>query len=251
MFEIADLVATRRGGDLLGPINMALDAGRITGLIGPTGGGRRDLLDLIIGRHQPRSGDIRLSGRSLRRLAPATRVRAGIVRCRLDDPPPLPLSVAAWLQLSRQLQERSASRLLWRPAGHFEQAIMPDIRSALERFELNGCVGQRLCTLATEERRSVELARAWLHRPKLLLLEHPFRGVTASRQGHWMARLQAFADDGAALLVVDDRLSVLAQICHRVVVMTRGHVVAEDAPAVIGDDPAALEAFTGYRARAS
>lgn len=251
VLEVVDLVATRRGGDLLGPIALDLPAGSITGLIGPTGGGRRDLLDLIIGRHRARSGEIRLSGKIVNRLAPAARVRAGIVRCRLGDPPPLHMSVAEWLQLSQQLLKRSASRLLWRPAGRFEQGIMADIQAALDRFELNDCVGQSLAVLSAEDHRSVELARAWLHRPKVMLVEQPFLGLEASRHQPWLERLRTIAEDGAAILLVDDRLSVMARLCHSVVVMTRGHVVAQKTPEAIGDDPAAVEAFTGYRARAS
>lgn len=211
-------------------ISFTVDRGSVTGLIGPNGAGKSTALAMIGGFVQPSGGRIRFDGADITGMAMDARARIGLVRTfqmarvfanltTLEN-----LLVAA----PRQRGERAAGVLggkrFW--AGQ-EAQLVSDAHAMLETFSMAPKANDLAGTLSGGQKRAVEIMRALMMQPKLLLLDEPMAGLSPSLSRQLEDVLLKLADDGLSLLLVEHELESVDKLCGKVVVMAQGKVLAE------------------------
>ena len=245
LLEVAELTATRPGGDLLGPVNLTIMSETITAFVGPTGSGREDLIGLLTGIARPRSGQVVMSGQDVTALSSHQLVHAGIVTCRFDVPQHSQLALKRWLLLAQRLVTRSPFGLLRSGLGNPDMVEQNNILAVLEFIGLRNQMDERVSHLTPGNRRLASLAAALVQRPRLLIVERVFHGLNGIERRDWTAKLTQLRNEGLTLIINDDCPAWLADMSDYMVVMAHGRVMASGTPDAVGNDPAAIETFTG------
>jgi neutral amino acid transport system ATP-binding protein len=211
-------------------ISFTVERGSITGLIGPNGAGKSTALAMIGGFVQPSGGRIRFDGVDITGMAMHARARRGLVRTfqmarvfanltTLEN-----LLVAA----PRQRGERAAGvlggRRFW---GGQEAQLVSEAQAMLETFSMAPKANDLAGTLSGGQKRAVEIMRALMMQPKLLLLDEPMAGLSPSLSRELEDVLLKLAADGLSLLLVEHELESVDKLCGKVVVMAQGKVLAE------------------------
>lgn len=221
--------------------------GVITALIGPNGAGKTTLFNLLTGFDRPDSGSWSFDGRPLSGL-PAYRVaRAGMVRT-FQLPKSLTLlTVLENLKLAstQQLGERffaSMVRPLWRAQ---EENIERRADEMLARFSLDRLRDDFAGTLSGGQRKLLELARALMARPTMIMLDEPMAGVNPVLTQSLLGHIMKLRDEGMTILFVEHDMDVVMGISDWVVCMAEGQLIAEGPPGSIGSDVAVIDAYLG------
>ena len=203
-------------GDRLALDGLSLDvpAGSIFGLLGPNGSGKSTLLSLLIGRRRPAAGEIAVLGQP---LSAALRARIGIV---FQEP-----------SLDASMTVRETLDLQGRMFGLSRAEIAERTADLLDRVGLADRAGAMTPTLSGGMKRRLELARALLTRPELILLDEPTLALDPdSRQRLWQHLLEAHAA-GSTLLLATNDVHEAERYCERVALLDTGRLVAEGTPA--------------------
>lgn len=226
--------------------SLACQPGTITGLIGPNGAGKSTVLGAIAGSVPVTSGVITLAGRRLNGLPEYRRSRLGLARTFQIAGVCPSLTVLENVMLGR-VDERSESFLaaligrgVW---GHPERSAAQGARELLDRFGLAGLENKKGGELSGGQRRLVEVMRALMSQPKLLLLDEPMAGISPELAKTVGRHLVTLADEGIAVLMVEHELRVVDEICSRVVVMAQGQVLAAGSMTEIRSNREVLAAY--------
>ena len=222
--------------------------GTITGLIGPNGAGKSTVVNLISGRTRPTSGSVRFDGAEVAGRRPHEVARHGIVRTFqqanvfggltvLEN-----LLVGARPWRGERLAAALAPRRVW--SGR-EAELIERAWDLLRRFGLTAIANDRAAALSGGQRRLVELMRALMGDPKLLLLDEPMAGVSPALAQSVAAQLEELRDSGMTMLMVEHELRLVERLCDPVVVMAQGKVLAEGAMAQLRTDQAVIDAYLG------
>jgi len=224
----SDLVVVRdasfRYGEQLAldRVSFAARGGELVGLIGPNGAGKSTLVRLVAGLSSPSAGSVRLSG-----LDPATAPRREVARvCALvPQEPPVhwPFTVREAVMMGRAPRQN-----LFAVAGPLDKGA---VQGALEACELLHLADRRLDALSGGERRRVFFARALAQEPRVLLLDEATAFLDLAHQVAAMRMAEVAARAGLCVVAVLHDLNLAAASCDRLVVLSRGRVVAEGRPA--------------------
>lgn len=212
--EIRDLVYAYGERRALDGLSLSAPAGAIFGLLGPNGSGKSTLLSMLIGRRKPDSGEVRVLGEA---LAPKLRARMGIV---FQEP-----------SLDPGMTVRETMHLQGRMFGLSRAATGERTSALLARVGLDERAASMTATLSGGMKRRLELARALLTEPALLLLDEPTLALDLdSRQNLWQHLLEANAH-GTTLLLATNDVHEAERYCHTVTLLDQGRVVAHGTPA--------------------
>jgi ABC-type branched-subunit amino acid transport system ATPase component len=222
--------------------------GTITGLIGPNGAGKSTVINLISGRTRPARGSVLFGGAEIVGQRPHEVARHGIVRTfqqanvfgGLTVLENLLVGVPPWR--GESITAALGPKRAWsgREAEHVALA-----RDLLRRFGLEAMANEYAKTLSGGQRRLVELMRALMARPRLLLLDEPMAGVSPSLALSIADRLLELRDEGMTMLMVEHELRLVEKLCEPVVVMARGRVLAEGSMAELQSNPEVVDAYLG------
>lgn len=217
--------------EALAGVSLEVAEGEVVGLIGPNGAGKSTLLDAVSGLAPLRSGQITFRGIEITGRTQTAIARVGVARTfqspRLFDRMTVLANVLA-AQHTLPPPLRRSERIM----ELVERAGLAERRDALSG------------SLTPGERRRVELARALAREPALLLLDEPCGGMTSAESAE-MAALIQWGLRGAAVVIVEHKLTVISRLCSRVVVLHLGTIIAEGTPAAIRDHPEVVEAYLG------
>jgi neutral amino acid transport system ATP-binding protein len=204
--------------------------GHITGLIGPNGAGKSTLIAVIGGALKPEGGSITFDGDDITGM-PAHRVaRHGLIRTFqlsaefsrltvLEN-----LLVAARVQKGESLFGAELGRLYWGPD---EAALVDVARDVLDRFSMTAKENELAGNLSGGQKRLLEIMRALMATPKMLLLDEPFAGVNPTLAREIEQYLLDLRDEGLSMIMVEHELAVVERLCEPVVVMAQGKVISE------------------------
>ncbi len=203
---------------------------RVTGLIGPNGAGKSTLLGIIAGAIQADSGIIEFDGADVTEHPAHRMARLGLIRTFqlsaefskltvLEN-----LLVAAPAQKGESLLGAELGRLYW---GHDEDRLVARARDVLERFAMSPKENELAGNLSGGQKRLLEIMRALMAHPKLLLLDEPFAGVNPTLAREIERYLLDLRDEGLSMIMVEHELGVVERLCDPVVVMAQGKVIAE------------------------
>jgi neutral amino acid transport system ATP-binding protein len=227
-------------------VSFSATSGRITGLIGPNGAGKSTALAIVAGSLKPSAGSVFFMGRNVTGMPSYRLARLGIARTfqMVGDFDRLTvlenLLVAAPRQRGERIREIYSLRRSWRQQ---EAAMVERARGLLARFELsnseNTCAGE----LSGGQRRLMELARALMADPTLLLLDEPMAGVNPRLMHQLGEHLLSLARSGLAIVLVEHELRLIEQVCDHVVVLAQGRVIGTGSMAEVRQIDEVLEAY--------
>mgnify|MGYP006279730975 CR=1 FL=1 len=229
-----------------------VEAGTITGLIGPNGAGKSTTFDCLTGFHEPDGGHVVFDGEDVTGMAPYAVADRGLVRTFQIARELGGMTVLENLMLAPRGQRgesalRSVLPGAWGRGGVREQetALRERVWATLDRFDLDHLAREPAANLSGGQLKLLELARALLVDPTMLLLDEPFAGVNPTLERRLLDRLHALRDDGLTMLLVEHDVELVMAHCDRVIVMHRGDVLAEGPPEEVRDDARVIEAYLG------
>ena len=250
LLEISDLTRSYYGVHALRGVDLTVQAGRITGLIGPNGAGKTTLFNCISGMVPPDAGSIRFDGTPITGWRPDRVTAAGLVRSFqiARGFPRLTVLENLLLYGPHQPGERILPALLHTPAARRREAALRDrARIIAQRLNLTHVLHHPAAALSGGQKKLLEIGRALMAEPKLLLLDEPVAGVNPALIREIGTHLRALCDDGIAILLIEHHLDTIAELCDPVIVMAEGRHLREGSFATIANDPAVQEAYMGRR----
>jgi branched-chain amino acid transport system ATP-binding protein len=227
--------------------HLEVQRGAITALIGPNGAGKTTLFNLLTGFDQPDSGSWRFAGRDLSGVPAHKVAHHGMVRTFQLTKSLALLTVMENMKLggTGQRGEKFWSGLvrpLWREQ---EKGIEARAEALLERFKLSHVRDEFAGALSGGQRKLLEMARALMVEPDLVMLDEPMAGVNPALKQSLLAHVKQLRADGMTVLFVEHDMDVVYDISDWVVVLAQGRIIAEGPPAVIGANPKVIDAYLG------
>lgn len=248
LLQVRGLYRAYGGVTAVQDLSFALFPGRILGMIGPNGSGKTTAVNLLSGMDRPDRGEILLSdaseggkGKELSRLPLEQRARSGLQRCFQTPAFPPGLTVADCLELALTAPSRLQS------AGHLsgQQERSERISACLQRLELLEERHRLPGDLPAPLLRRLDLARAVIVRPRLLLLDEPAAGLPPADIALLRRIVQEEAARGCAILLIDHNMAFLSSLADALICLDQGQCLAEGSPREVLQDPAVQKAYFG------
>lgn len=239
---------TKRFGGLtaLNEVSLGIARGGITGVIGPNGAGKTTLFNLITGAYVPTSGTVTLEDRPIGGLRPFRIARRGIARTFQNIRLFRSMTVWEHLFVAQPVRHWSAAVL---PVAWSGAAALDRARQALDLFRLAEFRDRLAVTLPYGVQRRVEIARALMAEPALLLLDEPVAGMNAEEAEDLRMLLRELARTGATtILLIEHDMPFVMGLCDHLYVLDFGSLIAQGPPEAVRRDEAVLDAYLGREA---
>ncbi len=242
---LADVSKRFGGVKALDGVSLSGEAGQVHGLIGPNGAGKSTLISCITGVNRIDGGTILLDGQAVQALAPHRRARLGIARTfqkiRLAQELSVYENVAVGL---------SATRIV---TGGWPRALQPlsaapiaeRVHAALDATGLSELADTVVASLPYGRRHFVELARALVSEPAVVLLDEPATGLTDAERDRLSTLVRDTARRGALVVLVEHDLALVGRLCDQVTVIEYGRPIFAGTPAAAQRDAAVVRAYLG------
>jgi branched-chain amino acid transport system ATP-binding protein len=245
---VADGVHRQFGGLVAVDVeHVEIPRNAITALIGPNGAGKTTFFNLLTGFDQPDKGSWSFNGKSLAKLAAYKVARRGLIRTfQLTKALGL-LTVMDNMKLGSTEQsgeKLSASMFpfLWKKK---EIEIEAKALEILTRFKLDTKRDDFAASLSGGQRKLLEMARALMTNPELVMLDEPMAGVNPALTQSLLDHILNLKKEGMTVLFVEHDMQMVRHIADWVIVMAEGKVVAEGAPDEVMKNPAVIDAYLG------
>jgi branched-chain amino acid transport system ATP-binding protein len=227
--------------------HLEVQRGSITALIGPNGAGKTTLFNLLTGFDTPDTGEWMFDSKNLKKVVAHKTASLGMVRTFQLTKSLTKLSVIENMKLgaTHQMGEKWWNGLL--PFRYRKQEAIIERRAdeLLKRFKLDHMRDQYAGTLSGGQRKLLEMARALMTNPRLVMLDEPMAGVNPALKQSLNEHIRGLRDDGMTVLFVEHDMDMVHDISDWVVVMAEGRIIAEGTPEQISSNPAVIEAYLG------
>jgi branched-chain amino acid transport system ATP-binding protein len=235
--EVSDVSVNFGGTRALDDVSVGVEEGRVTGLIGPNGAGKTTLFNVVTGLLSPGRGRVVMYGQDVTDLAPGRRARLGLAR------------TFQRLELFTSLSVRDNIKVAGDIRNSWGRRHRIDISKETDRIialtGLSDVADRDVSDIPTGRARVVEVARALMTQPKVLLLDEPAAGQTERETeefGHLLAQLAA---DGLAICLVEHDMALVMRVSSDIHVLDYGKVLAVGRPEEVQNDPAVIAAYLG------
>ena len=232
-------------------VGVAIEPGRIVGLVGPNGAGKTTLFNCLTGVVKPQQGRVELDGRDISQMPIDRRVRRGISRTfqtpRVD--PDLTVLDAVLLGFNPRLDQSLAAAFLpLTSVAATESRLREEARALISEFELTHDPESFAGNLSLGRLRLLEVARAIASAPRFLLLDEPAAGVDDRDRELLAAAIRNAAASGLGVLLVEHNVGFVADLCDEMVALVNGEVAARGDPADVVADEIVVTAYLGGQA---
>ncbi len=224
-------------------VNLAIESGERRLIIGPNGAGKTTLFGLITGELRPNSGSITLNGLDITAVPCRRRAHLGLARTYQI----ITLFPGETLLRNVTLSLLGLSPLRWNPILRLDRqrAFLDQARAALEQVGLGHLADRPVAETAYGERRRVEIAMALAQKPKVLLLDEPFAGLS-SEERRAMADLLTAIPRDVTIVMIEHDMDLALEFAERITVLHFGRVVVEGTRAEVVEDPRTREIYLGH-----
>jgi len=231
--------------------SLEIARGSITGIIGPNGAGKSTLFNVLGGLLAPESGEVSFEGRSILSLRPDQRARIGVVRT---------------FQISRELGEltvlenmllaspRQYGETVWRslftPARvrAQERAAMEKARTLLDQVNLAQLADEQAKNLSGGQKKLLEISRALMLEPKIILLDEPTAGVSPVMTEALAQTILALRNQGLTFAIIEHDMDVIAQLCAPIFVLAEGRTLMRGSFREVASNGEVMSAYLGKAA---
>jgi branched-chain amino acid transport system ATP-binding protein len=239
-----DLGLVIGGATIVADVGLEVREGELLAVIGPNGAGKTTLFNLISGLLRPTSGRVELDGSDITGEAPFRRTRAGIGRTfQVSNVFPL-LDAHENVRLAAEAALGGTMRI-WRRATHVREAV-DRATWALDRVGLGARGATPAGLLSHGDKRKLELAMLLAGRPRVILLDEPFAGVSMEDVPELVELIRSVhVDEGKTVLMVEHHMEVVTGLAQRIAVLHHGSLLAVDTPDAIMGNEAVQQAYLG------
>ena len=238
------------GVTALDGVSFEVEPETLTGLIGPNGAGKSTTFNVISGAIEPDAGKVTFDGQDITGWAPYETSSRGLVRT---------------FQIAREFETMTVlENMMLPPKGQRGEvawrSILPGVRGGvqadeeelferawemLEFFDIDHLALEEAGTLSGGQRKLLELARALMLDPEMLLLDEPFAGVNPSLEQDLLDRIEDLRDRGRTFLLVEHDMDLIMEHCERVIVMHQGQTLVTGSPEEVRSEEQVIEAYLG------
>ncbi len=223
--------------------------GSITALIGPNGAGKTTFFNLLTGFDQPNSGQWNFNGKAMNGVASHRTAALGMVRTFQLTKSLTKLSVIENMRLGATDQKgekwwNGLFAAVWKGQ---EAEITQRADELLTRFKMDHMRDEYAGSLSGGQRKLLEMARALMTNPTLVMLDEPMAGVNPALKQSLNQHIRGLRDDGMTVLFVEHDMDMVHDISDWVIVMAEGRIIAEGTPDDISSNPAVIDAYLGSR----
>ncbi len=233
LLDTRSLVKAYRGRRVVNGVSIHVDAGEIVGLLGPNGAGKTTTFNIVVGLIRPDEGEVRFLDRDMTRLPMHRRARLGIGYLTQEPSVFRKLTVEqnllAILETCRMSKQERRVRLTY----------------LLEELDLTRLAGSRAYQLSGGEKRRLEITRALVTSPRLLLLDEPFSGIDPIAVYEVQKIVRRLKERGLGVLITDHNVRETLKLVDRAYLIHRGEIVYEGGGPEMLNDPKAREIYLG------
>jgi len=246
--QVRDLRKTFGGITAVDNAGFEIEKGSMTGLIGPNGAGKSTTFNCITGTYTPDSGVVEFNGEDITGLQPHEVAERGLVRTfqiarELSEMTVLEnMMVAPMHQRGESLWKSVFSR---KDVNEQEAEILERAWETLEFFDIEHLANEYAGNLSGGQRKLLELARALLTDPEMLLLDEPFAGVNPTLEERLLEHIHELRNEGYTFLIVEHDMDLIMENCEKVIVMHQGRILTEGTPEHVRNNEDVIEAYLG------
>ena len=249
LLEVDGVVKRFGGISAVDGAGFGVAQGSITALIGPNGAGKTTLFHVITGFLRGDRGSVRFAGDEIFHLPAYAIARRGLVRTFQITKALAAMPVIDNMKLAAPDQPGERfHNLLFRPGAmrRREREVHEQAMELLEVFDLGDLADDYAGTLSGGQRKLLELARALMAQPKLLLLDEPMAGINPTLGRRLLDHMKGLRrEQGMTFLFIEHDMEVVMNHSDRVIVMAEGRVIAEGRPDQVREDPTVVDAYLG------
>ena len=241
---VVDNISVQFGGHIaVNDVSLSVKPGTITGLIGPNGAGKTTLFNVISGLLTPTNGSVHFMGQEITNLAPHKRARLGIGRTFQRLELFNSLSVVDNIRVSIEISNQWGNT---RPYQD-DSITKAEINRILDITGLDAVRNTMATEIPTGQARLVELARALILQPKILLLDEPASGQNDQETETFGLLLRKICNSGVSIFLVEHDMALVMNTCDEVNVLDFGCIIAKGSPSEIQEHELVLEAYLGAK----
>ncbi|MGH2447469.1 MAG: ABC transporter ATP-binding protein [Chloroflexota bacterium] len=248
LLEVSDLSVTFGGLAALTRVSLGVEAATVCALIGPNGAGKTTLFNAISGYVRPSTGTVRMEAHPITGLPPHSIARRGVSRTFQNGGVFGEMTVLenVLTGLHQAILNSAFGALCGLPRARArERDATSRAQATLATMGIAPLASRRAKELSFGQQRMVEIARALIARPRLLLLDEPAVGLSAGEREALVHVLRGLASEGMAVLLVEHVIDLVMAVSDRIFVLNHGEILASGRPDVIRTDPTVLDAYLG------
>jgi branched-chain amino acid transport system ATP-binding protein len=250
ILSVRDLSRHYGGVRAVDGVGFDVPPGHIRALIGPNGAGKSTTVNLLSGAARPTTGSIRLDGHEIAGHSAARVARAGMVRTFQNGRLFARLSALENVLVGADARYRSSllGAVLRAPRFRAEEAAMRDhARTLLRQLGMEDDADRPISALPYGRQRKLEIARALIHRPKMLLLDEPAAGLNSGEVEALLTFVSDLRAQGMGILLIEHNMGLVMRLADSITVLNFGKKIAEGAPDAVRTDAIVVEAYLGRR----
>jgi len=229
-------------------VSFAVAAGTVTALIGPNGAGKTTIFNLITNLLRPDAGEVHLYGERINGLPPTGIAGRGLIRTFQSARvfPGMTVLENVLVGRHRLIRPRPLGHMLWSPAARrAERDLARRAEALLDLVALTRFTHVHATELPMGAQKLLEVVRALMAQPRLLLLDEPAAGLNDTETAELAALVRAVRESGVTVLIIEHNMSLVMNVADQVVVLDAGSVIASGPPEAVQRDPRVVTAYLG------